>query len=64
MGSLIKEVMREGYHNSSPDIIPELIMLGVLEHVELPLDNGKLVALDVIRYGHRNYVMKVQDKGK
>jgi hypothetical protein len=64
MGSLLKEVMREGYYNPDSELIPELMLLGELDHVELPLNSGKLIAMDVIRYNKRNYVMKVQDKGK
>jgi len=63
MGRLLREVMAEGYRNPPPELIPELLLLGELEHVQLSLDNGQVIEMDMIRYKGMDYAMKVIDGG-
>ena len=47
----------------TPDMIPELILLGTLEKQEIMLDSGRLMKVDVIAYEGKEYIMKVTDGG-
>ena len=67
MGRLLREIMEdeeERFHQPTEEMIPELLLLGTLEHRELSLKNGKIVKMDIINYEGRNYAMKIEDGGK
>lgn len=46
------------------EILPELFLLGTLEHTEESLDDGRIVRQDVIKYDGKIYIMKVEEVGK
>jgi hypothetical protein len=67
MGRLLREIMNdedETFHTPSEEMIPELIMLGTLEHKELSLQSGKIIHMDIINYNGKNYAMKTVDGGR
>jgi hypothetical protein len=65
MGRLLREMMDEDiYTVPSPDMIPELMLLGNLVHHELALELGTVVKITAIEYEGRTYQMKVEDGGR
>lgn len=64
MGRLLREVMAENYRTPPKEMIPELMLLGELEHRELSLDSGRVVRVATITYEGKDYAMKVEDGGR
>ena len=67
MGRLLREVMEEERNlvsTFSKEMLPELLLLGTLEHREISLDTGKMVSMDVVEYAGKYYVMKVEEVGR
>ena len=67
MGRLLREVMEEERNLVSTfpkEMLPELLLLGTLEHREISLDTGKMVSMDVVEYAGKYYVMKVEEVGR
>lgn len=71
MGALVRKLMEEQRKDSffsnlifKPEMIPELILLGELEHKQVPTDDGRLFNIDIIHYEGKQYIMKQEDIGR
>ena len=71
MGTLIRSIMKDQEKDSffkglvfSEEMLPELMLLGELEHVMVPSDTGKVFELDIIHYEGKRYVMTQKEVGR
>lgn len=69
MGSFIRQIKKQQARDAffdglifDKEKIPELLFLGELSHVEEPMDDGRVMALDIITYEGKRYVMKQEYK--
>jgi hypothetical protein len=46
------------------DIMPELLLLGTLENVTQPMDDGVLMSMTVVHYEGKVFVMKQETVGR
>lgn len=71
MGALIRGIMkdleRDAFINNlvfDESMIPELVLLGELEHKDVPMDDGRLMTIDIIHYEGKQYVMNGECKSR
>ena len=71
MGRLIQQIMDEQKKDTffeklifDTKMIPELMLLGTLEHKEVPTDDGRMFHMDIIHYDGKQYVMKAEEKDR
>jgi len=65
MGALVREMIEQERKDAffknlvfSTDMIPELLLLGTVEHKTVPMDDGRQFSIDIIHYEGKQYVMK------
>lgn len=48
----------------SRELVPELLLLGVLSQERIMLPNGRIMQADIIEYQEERYLMRAQDAGR
>lgn len=71
MGRLVRSIIMDEAKDAfigsliiKPEMIPELMLLGEMEHKRIPLDDGRLFDIDIIHYEGKQYVMREENVGR